>query len=242
MRLAAARHTTRVFLLPLLLLLSSVAFAQPRLQPGEYLRSDYMRDIEKTRKPHASAKIEEVQLVIVAAHPEGVMLIEIYSFHEGGASLLLLPSGEVRMNESAGEKLSDIHVEVLSETAFNFTSPGCKTARFECVGSAEEWVARQTVVGSYKDEQGRPCEFGADGTATLPDRTFSFRVSLDPIGPPNGDYLYNCDEDWAYDLQGETLRLFRISESYEVDSKPAYVLHRVKTPRKTDTARPAPDS
>ncbi|MCC6488190.1 MAG: hypothetical protein IT364_11890 [Candidatus Hydrogenedentes bacterium] len=210
------------------------AQGQALLKPGEYLRSDYMGSIQSTHSPHASCRMNEVQLVIVSVESEENRLQEILNFHEGGAIFGLLPSGTVRIVESAGEDEADVSVTVLSDNRFSIAYKGRKPELFTNVGSVDAWVAANTIVGEYRDKEGGVYTFGTDGVARFPDKTFKFTVGVDHVLQPF-DHLYGGGFWWAYRIKGDSLKIFDTKGelNMKMESKPLFVLSRQHKPGDT---------
>lgn len=206
------------------------------LQPGDYMREEYLQAVTMTRSPYKAwqemeaSKIDEsVQTISIANDNEGPLLNVGYNFHEG--------SGPIRTEIDGTVKL-DIYdpaysMDVLNRNEF-ILSNNKISMKFRYVGDWQKWVNEATIAGTYQDAKGQLYIFQPDGQAKFPDdRTFDYSVGADMI-LSDYDYLGSdkLKSTWAFTTNSTGIKLFDVDMDKNepdglVSSKPRWVLKKL---------------
>jgi hypothetical protein len=210
------------------------------LVEGEYLSSDYIDELRKTRSPLNAGSSYGMELVRVRRDGTKFVLEPIINFHEGDSGFAINQDGSVApLPEPRVTDISNVTATVLDDHTIRFGYGSFKPATYVCVKDAAVYVSGVVLVGRYKDEQGLRYDFQADGWAVFPDRKFEYEIGLDHV-LDGFDYFMDAAQDkkrlpwtvWAIKWNGDTLQIFRTTDEGGVDeiadSRPLLVLHPVR--------------
>ena len=185
------------------------------LREGEYLSTNYIDQLKKTRSPLAAGAQYGAHLFVVRTKGELLQLEAIFNFHEGGDIFMLRSDGSIV------QPRSDLTISVLDESSFRigFDSGGqtFKPTDYVFVRDAAAYVAGIILTGHYKDRHGLNYEFREDGYAVFPERKFPVEIGMDHV-LTNFDYFMQMGPNHiastvtAFKWDGENLQLFRTKE------------------------------
>jgi len=208
--------------------------AVAELSEGDYLSTNYIEQLRKTRSPYKAGDQRPISLVIVHRQGTDLLIDTSYNFHEGGEVLRVAANGQIE--PSSGENVKQLTGTVLNEHSLRFGINDNPVTTYEHVGNAATYVARASLVGTYQNSRGRTYEFRNDGTAVFPDHTFRYEVGLDHVFG-NFDYfdekasVNGNSRTWAFRWEGDDLDLFATREIESgvdeiSDTRPRLILHR----------------
>jgi hypothetical protein len=203
------------------------------LVPGDYLRSDYLATLRRTRSPKQSDVSGAPQLIEVSKIGTGISFTIIFNFHEGGAVYTVAKDGSVKEQDSAGADTSNVTATVIDEHHLRFGNATNPPQIYTFVGDAEGYAAEVALVGRYADDRGREYIFGEDGWATFPDQKFRYIIGIDHVLTPF-DYFWvppaPTKKEYAFRWVEGRLQLFEIHGEFPdevIDKRPLVVLHAV---------------
>jgi hypothetical protein len=184
-----------------------------RLKRGDYLRSDYMSSLCKSRSPLktwqevSSGDDSGLDLVTISEDSGGLSVSLGWNFHEG--------SGPVAPDQDGVLRVSSLALSVESPEGNEFVlSDGKSKTRFRFVGDWQRWANRVIIAGDYTDAKGQKYAFQPEGRALFPGKTFDYKVSLDEVGS-NYDYIYSeqTKSTWSVKSTAQGIALYDVDLS-----------------------------
>lgn len=206
--------------------------AKPRASPlavGDFLRSDYVECVTRTRSPFQCDDPAAPLLVQVRREPGGTRL-SVDSFHEGFAELVQRRDGSIEADRSNGPVVPHLAASVPDEHHLKLGFGEFKPSVYAFVGDLDMYVARRALVGKYLDDKGHSYIFGSDGWAVFPGRRFEYVVGTDHV-LNSYDYYFEPPDGGAFVFERHdgVLRIFRTSGEIDqiVDKRPSYSLREL---------------
>ena len=208
----------------------------PKIRSGEYLKSDYVDAIEKTRSPYAALNSSSEPTLLLAYKGE-YDLVLVHNFHEFHDGLNIMEDGKAHRMEDKGEGSPAVSIAVEGDnlilTGYDPNGP----LHYIYVGNAQRFVARKVLAGDYVDAEGETYSFREDGTAYFRDVQFPYEVGLDFVLRPRSeknknkrDYFRNSKsrELFEYEIKEGVMYIYRTSgqESMDVESEPFLKIKR----------------
>lgn len=188
----------------------SGAKAGSRLKIGDYLRTDYLEKLDATHSPLQASVPDTAQLIQVLGESDGLHLVTVFNFHDGGAAFLLAEDGSF----SGIDELVPTHpdLNILTDHSFRLKFDEFPAATYQFADNAKSFVAGKTLAGMYKDQAGQVYVFRPDGWAIFPDRKFKYEVGLDHVFT-HYDYFRDSDlrKNFAFERIGDKLSVFKTS-------------------------------
>ena len=214
------------------------------LREGDYLSGAYIDQVKKTRSPLMAGSRYGPHLVTVTRKGDVYHLDPIYNFHEGGETFVLRPNGSVTTVEPNFAHISNLAISVPSQDSFRLgfddvAAHASFSTDYVFVQSADAYIAKIVLVGTYKDRHGFSYEFGEDGWAVFPDRKFKFEIGTDHV-LTQFDYFMEIGPNrsatsvTAFKWEGRNLQLFRTNSENEngfdeiVDHRPYLSLQPIR--------------
>lgn len=181
----------------------------PQLVEGEYLRSDFIEKLRRQRSPLKASEFDSPELITVTKGENGLRLMTIFNYHEGGAVFLLNKDGGIEIETSAGDETSNLKFEIIDSRNFKLGYGKFEYMNYIYVGNAEHYVSGEVLAGKYYDKKGRKFIFQKDGIAVFPKRRFSYKIGLDHIENPY-DYFVDNNKNMTYSfkLHDDILEIF----------------------------------
>jgi len=198
------------YLIPAFLLVQSFAQAQATLKPGSYVKSTYIDSLKRTKSPFKSLGSGGVLEIVVSVTDGKTILNPIVNFHDSGteyklrSDLLAIRSDDLYPEDN-------FQLDRSTNNSFTVKTPGDFNGTFEFVGSIDDFLRSKTIAGEYLDSKNRKWVFGVDGKASNPDFQFTYQVGCDHF-EAQFDYLYGPGINWAFELRGDTLKLFKCND------------------------------
>lgn len=150
------------------------------LQLGDYLTVEYIELLHQTSSPMFAGKNSDHRQYIKTKFNFKTKLISFTlmgSFHEGLEGLVTDKSLNI-VSDKFGE--TPAKIKALSPFEFFIEIDGKKLI-YRHVGKLQQFIARHTLVGNYKDSNGGQYDLTEDGNATFPDRAFHYKVATDYV-------------------------------------------------------------
>lgn len=198
--------------------------------PGDYLRSDYMETLEKTHSPIQSDVFNMPQFIRTQMKKDGLFLLSIFNFHEGGPEFILFGDGSIITQISAGFNTSNLFIDVIDDQHFELGFDKFKPMTYIFVGEVDLYVANKILVGRYIDESGQNYIFGIDEWAVFPNNKFQYRIGLDHI-LLKYDYFEDVTSNkvYAFKIKNEVLEIFGTSgeNNENIDKQPLFSLKKI---------------
>lgn len=201
------------------------------LQLGDYLAVEYIDLLHQTRSPISAGKQSDHRQYIKIKFNIKKKLISFSlmgSFHEGLEGLVTDKSLNI-ISDKFGEPPAKI--KVLSRFEFSITVDG-KVLVYRYVGNLQQFIARETLVGSYKDSNGGQYNLSEDGQATFPDRVFHYEVVTDYVMNGFDTFFEKLPQgggaSYGFKFEKNELQLFMMGGPMgdEPDDKPFVTLTR----------------
>jgi len=168
-----------------------------QLELGDFLSSNYLEVLEKTRSPLTAEDGRAINMVVVQKNQGVTDVLAIMNFHEGGSMFRVDQSGTVTLKKTAGMDTSHYTVQIINNkeiiVGFNHFPP----ERFIFVKDLQGVISGKSMAGRYVDHEGRPYTFSSTGVATMPTGTFKFTIGSDHV-PYRFDYIENSDTHQIY--------------------------------------------
>lgn len=193
----------------------SIAVSTP-LKSGEYLSRRYIEQLRKTQSPLASEGDRTINLLVVEKKEDGIGVLPIMHFHEGGPSFRLNQSNKLELEDNAGLEVSYYQMGILSSKEISFSFNQFPVDKFVYVNNVQQLLNKECVEGKYVDAKGRLYYFASNGTATTPDGIFRFVVGIDHT-PYRFDYLEDSTTHQIYRFIRKkcTLEIYRVLDATE---------------------------
>lgn len=187
-----------------------------QLKSGDYLSSKYIEVLERTYSPVAAEGYRTINLVVIEKKENGIDVLPIMYFHEGGPSFRLDPSGKLELEDNAGLDVSSYQMNIVSSKEITFTLNQFPSDKYIYVSNVQQLLSKKCVAGEYVDAKGSPYLFESNGTATTPDGIFRFTVGVDHI-PYSFDYLEDSATHQIYRFVRKkcTLEIYRVLDAIE---------------------------
>ena len=211
--------------------IASVVEKELPLQRGDYLSVEYIDILKQTRSPITAGKHTDYRQYITigfsAVHKQ-IYIRGMGSFHEGLEGLVTDKSLNI-VSDKFGE--TPAKIKALSRFEFSIAVEG-KVLVYRYVGNLQQFIARHTLVGNYKDSSGGQYDLTEDGKATFPDRVFHYKVATDYV--MNGfDTFFEVlpqggGASYGFKFERNELQLFMMDGPMgdEPDDKPFVTLTR----------------
>lgn len=211
----------------------------PKIRSGEYLKSDYVDAIERTRSPYAALNSSS-EPTLLRAYKGEYDLILVHYFHEFHDGLNIMEDGKVHRMEDKGEGSPVVSVTVDGDNLILTGYDSNRPLHYVYVDDAQRFVARKVLAGDYVDAEGKTYSFGEDGTAHFRDIQFPYEVGLDFVLRPRSgknnnkrDYFQNSRsrELFEYEIQDGVMCIYRTSGQEALDVEPEPFLEIKRTDR-----------
>lgn len=203
------------------------------LNPGDYMREEYMVAVTQTRSPlkawreMEASKNEAVEIITIGNDKNGRFLTVDYNFHEGSDPLRPATDGAVTLNSTR------YSIHVLDKYRFALSSDASSMG-FQYVGDSQKWADKATIAGTYQDERGQRYTFQSNGKAEFPgNQTFDYNTGLDMILSSH-DYFYSnkLKKTWVFSVNSNCLKIFDVDLSGDdpegvVSPKPRWTLKKL---------------
>jgi hypothetical protein len=226
-----------IFLFCLSTSVTSIAKNNLILKPGEYLKSDYISMVEKTRSPY-SALTSSTDPALLIAYKGEYDLVLIHYFHEFHDGLNIRDDGKAyRMGPDWKDSSSESFTVDGDNLIFiDYNSHG--PLHYIYVGDVKRFIAGKTIVGDYVDADGKIYSFREDGNAYFGEVQFPYEIGLDfALRPDSGknnkkrDYFRNSKsrELFEYEVNDGVMSIYRTSgqESMDVEPEPFLKIKKV---------------
>ena len=222
---------------------------------GTWIARDYLERLRASRAPHATARQAtgiaiKIQRdgrsypILITNFQRAVLqaVIDVQPMPKPKNSRLALAkedrpglsSTELTYMPFRGERNTDGVFQTLSIAEPNFAKKRYLTY-LRLNEPLETLVNRIVIAGRYVDAEGNGYEFTEAGEALLPDRKFTYEISLDPSSAPcelvqsHREREPEGKERVGYAWKGAQLQLFKVTGSkppYKCAAKPFAVLDR----------------
>ena len=208
------------------------------INTGDYLSQDYLEIIDATKSPAkaASKLFDEPASITATKAKEGIDLILLYNFHEGGAGLHVSETEKVSILWSGGGDFSNASITVNSDNSFVLRYGKRKDIRYIHIGDQRRFVEKKVLVGNYVDLKGIRYYFDENGWATFGPDKFQYEIGLDYVERAfversTKDYFQNIKtrDLFEFEIIDGSLILYRTSgEMAEiVDKTPFATLRKI---------------
>lgn len=212
--------------------IASVVEKELPLQRGDYLSVEYIDMLKQTRSPITAGKHTDYRQYITIGYSAVYKQIYIRgmgSFHEGLEGLVTDKSLNI-VSDKFGE--TPAKIKVLSRFEFSIAVEG-KVLVYRYVGNLQNYIARNTVAGKYKDNKGGLYIFTEEGLATFPDRKFQYEVPTDLTMGFDQIFEIPIRRDglkYGFKVVNNELQLFKIVGEFvdEPESIPFLTLTRIR--------------
>jgi hypothetical protein len=190
--------------------------AQAQLKSGNFLSSEYIDKLQKTRSPLTAEGSRTINLIVVEKQNNKTRVMPILNFHEGGPAFRLKQSGMLELEDSAGLKISDYLLQIVTNKKISFAINRLQTDEYVYVKNVQELISQICIAGQYVDDKDRRFVFEPNGTAKTPDGTMKFIIGVDHI-PYQFDYLEDSNTHQVYKFVRKkcTLEIYRVLDAVE---------------------------
>ena len=215
------------FLAPLVLLSQNTP--APQLRDGSYLQVQYLRSVKLTKSPYKSIRDGGLLQFDITREDGRLVLTTIANFHDTGGTYRLTAKGTF-LRDGGLDPTDTLIVSPTKGSTFRLNFPKDLVGEFEYVGSVDDFLRAYTIAGDYLDSRGKRYIFATNGDARFPDRVFKYKVGSDHFESPF-DYLYGDGFDWAFKVDGNTLKLYNHTDegtNSKLESRPFLTLQRIQ--------------
>ena len=156
---------------------SSGAVQKLPIQLGDYLSVEYIDFLIQTRSPIAAGEQSDQRRYCSVEFntKDNKIYFGIGNFHDSEA---LYVTDTTLRNVAKVHGQLPVAFKVLSRSEFSIRFDS-KVHIYRYVGKLQNYIARNTVAGKYKDNKGGLYTFTEEGLATFPDRKFHYKVPTD---------------------------------------------------------------
>jgi hypothetical protein len=202
-----------------------------QLQLGDYLSVDYIDVLRQTRSPITACEKSDFRQYIrlgYSATDKQFYFRAMGNFHEGIEGITTDLSLNIVIDHLAE---TPARLKALSRSEFAIAVDG-KMHSYRYVGSLKQFIAKNTIAGKYKDNEGNLYTFTEEGLATFPDRSFQYEVATDLIFGFDQFFEMPQRQDgtkYGFKVVNNELQLFKIVGEFtdEPESIPFITLIRI---------------
>lgn len=179
--------------------------------PGEYLRNDYITELNKSKSALQALKQHSCQFIAINADSTGFIVSAIENFHDGVPIFHMNKNGTIDPTITNGTKAENVKLIILDSQHVNLGFNKFVPENYTYVGSVERFVASKVLAGKFADKNGAVYIFNDNGTASLGAETIKYSIGLDY--PPSFimDYYTSNNIDFGFKHFGDTLKIYKVS-------------------------------
>jgi hypothetical protein len=210
---------------------SGVAVQEFPLQLGDYLTVEYIDLLSQTQSPiTACEKSDSRQYIKINFNAKNNLIgfTLMGNFHEGLGGIVTDTSMKT-IRDDFGK--TPAKLKVLSRSEFSISVEG-KTLIYRYVGNLNQYIARNTIAGKYKDDKGGLYTLTEEGLAKFPDHIFRYEVPTDLMFGFDQFYEIPQHRDgikYGFKVVNKELQLFKIVGEFvdEPEPNPFVTLTRI---------------
>lgn len=188
-----------------------------RLKSGEYLSQKYLEVLEKTRSPFVAEGPRTINTIVVENIQNGIEILSIIDFHEGGPTFQVNELNVVKVKEKAGFDMKHYKVKIINRNKVLVGFDHFPPENFIWVEDINKTLRSKTVVGKYVDSKGQIYSFDSGGLATTPMGNFKYTIGIDHI-PYKFDYIEDSDKHLIYRFDRKDkchLNIYKVLDAVE---------------------------
>ena len=187
------------------------------LKSGDYLSKKYLEVLEKKLSPYAAEGSRTINTIVVEKIQNGIEILSIINFHEGGPTFQVNELNVVKVKERAGFDMKHYTVKIIDRNKVLIGFDDFPPEIFIWVEDINRTLRSKTIVGKYVDSKGQIYSFDPGGLATTPTGNFKYTIGIDHI-PYKFDYIEDSDKHLIYRFDRKDkchLNIYKVLDAVE---------------------------
>jgi len=202
--------------------------AQVRLRDGEFLSSEYIEVLKRSKSPAEAGGLASPYVARVEFVADSSFNLVLGNFHEGETSLSFENNKFVGVTPQWPSNI-DFSIILVSPTQFIVKDKSNYKKSFIYVGDTQLWAKSILFLGVYNSSGGQSFRFTETHFYYNKIDSTSYKVLLDLMGPPGVDCIYTPKDMFAFKIIGRTFKLYKVygTDNTIVAKKAKWILNKI---------------